>query len=203
MNRLAAVLAALVIWLPAEAGAQRPVTFGVVVDGPSFYHATFRPLLQNEITNLLGSEFDARFLEEKYIVADWTRAGIDDALQRLLDDPDVDMILTFGAIASQSAAEFGPLPKPVVAPFVLDAELQDLPLTGGASGIQNLTYVSYPTATQNDLEAFREVVAFEHLAVLMQRAYVDGIPSMRVGMEQALSQLDVEWTIIEVGPNID
>ena len=203
MNRLAILVAALAAGMPTSAAAQRQMTFGVVVDGPSFYNATFRPRLQSEITDLLGSEFDAQFPDSKYVVANWTRTGIDAALQRLLDDPEVDLVLTFGAIASQSAAEFGPLPKPVVAPFVLDGELQELPLSGGASGVRNLTYVNYPTATRTDLRAFGEVVKFEHLAVLMDRAYLEGIPTMRVGLEQALSELGVEWTIIEVGSSID
>ena len=55
---------------PVGAEAQRVVTFGAVIDGPSFYDASFRPLLQNEIRDLLGSEFDVRFPNEKEVVAD-------------------------------------------------------------------------------------------------------------------------------------
>ena len=116
------------------ASPRAAVRFGVVVDGPSFYNDTFRPRLQNEILDLLGTEFDARFPDDKYAVADWSRDGISAAMQRLLDDPEVDMVLTFGAIASQLAAEYGPLPKPVVAPFVLDADVQELPLAGHRVG---------------------------------------------------------------------
>ncbi len=205
MSRSLTVITGLFLgwFFPVSAEAQRVVTFGVVIDGHSFYNASFRPLLQNEIRDLLSSEFDVRFPNEKEVVADWTRPAIETALQRLLDDPDVDLILTFGAIASQVAAEFGPLRKPVVAPFVLDAELQGLPLANGASGIQNLTYVAYPTATLNDLRAFREVVSFDRLAVLVERAYLRAVPSMRSGTEQALAELGINGTIIDVGPSID
>jgi outer membrane protein TolC len=205
MSRSLTVIAALLIGslLPIRAAAQRVVTFGVVIDGPSFYNTSFRTLLQNEIRDLLGSEFDVRFPDGKEVVADWTRPGTEAAMQRLLDDQDVDLILTFGAIASQVAAEFGPLPKPVVAPFVLDADLQGLPMVNGASGVRNLTYVAYPTATLNDLEAFREVVPFSRLAVLVERAYLRAVPSMRTGTEQALAALGINGTIIAVGPSID
>ena len=205
MARSLSVIAVLLLGslVPVRAVAQRVVTFGVVIDGHSFYNASFRPLLQNGIRDLLGGEFDARFPNEKEIVADWTRPAIETALQRLLDDPDVDLILTFGAIASQVAAEFGSLSKPVVAPFVLDAELQGLPMVNGASGVQNFTYVAYPTATVNDLQAFREVVPFGRLAVLVERAYLRAIPSMRSSTEQALAALGINGTIIGVGPSID
>ncbi|MEE8360774.1 MAG: hypothetical protein V3R71_01400, partial [Gemmatimonadales bacterium] len=205
MARSLSVIAVLLLGslVPVRAVAQRVVTFGVVIDGHSFYNASFRPLLQNDIRDLLGGEFDVRFPNEKEIVADWTRPAIETALQRLLDDPDVDLILTFGAIASQVAAEFGSLSKPVVAPFVLDAELQGLPMVNGASGVQNFTYVAYPTATVNDLQAFREVVSFRHLAVLVERAYLRAIPSMRSSTEQALAALGINGTIIDVGPSID
>ncbi len=205
MSRSLIVIAALLPgwFFPVSAEAQRVVTFGVVVDGPSFYRASFRPLLQNEIRDLLGSEFDARFPDDKELVADWTRRGVETALQRLMDDPDVDLILTFGVIASQVAVEFGPLPKPVVAPFVLDAELQGLPMVDGASGVQNLTYVGFPTATRSDLEAFREVVPFDHLAVLIERAYLRAVPSMRSAVERAMTELGINGTIIDVGPSID
>lgn len=205
MSRFFAVMAAMSFGtlLPINAEAQRVVTFGMVIDGPSSYNSSFRPLLQNQIRDLLGSEFDARFPDDKQVVADWTRSGIDTALQRLLDDPEVDLVLTVGAIASQVAAEFGPLPKPVVAPFVLDAEFQGLPMVNGASGVRNLTYVGYPTATLNDLEAFREVVPFDHLAILVERAYLRAVPGMRRGTEQALAQLGIRGTIVDVGPSID
>jgi outer membrane protein TolC len=189
--------------LPICAEAQRAVTFGIVIDGPSSYNDSFRTLLQNEIRDLLGSEFDVRFPDGKEVVGDWTRPVIEASMRRLLDDPDVDLILTFGVIASQVAAEFGPLPKPVVAPFVLDAELQDLPMVNGASGVQNLTYVAYPTAMLNDLEAFREVVPFSRLAVLVERAYLRAVPALRSGTEQALAALGINGTIIPVGPSID
>ncbi len=205
MSQSLMVIAALLIGslLPIPAAAQRVVTFGVVIDGHSFYNASFLTLLQHEIGDLLGSEFDVRFPDGKEIVADWTRPAIETALQRLLDDPDVGLILTFGVIASQVAAEFGPLPKPVVAPLVLDAELQGLPMVNGASGVQNLTYVAYPTATLNDLQSFREVVSFDRLAVLVERAYLRAVPSMRRGTEQALAALGINGTIIDVGPSID
>ncbi len=49
------------------------------------------------------------------------------------------------ALASQHAAELDSLEKPVVAPFVLDTDLQSLPREEGASGVANLNYVILPS----------------------------------------------------------
>jgi outer membrane protein TolC len=201
--RLFLATALLLLWPLDALHAQRVVTFGIVVDGPSFHNATFQPRLVDEITNLLGAEFDARFPEDRSLVADWTRSGIERSLERLLSDPEVDIVLTFGAIASQVAAEYGPLPKPVVAPFVLDADLQGLPREDGSSGVANLTYVAYPTATRNDLDAFREVVRYTNLAVLVERAYLEAVPGLRAGIEDAIRSQGVRGRIVEVGTTID
>jgi hypothetical protein len=78
-----------------------------------------------------------------------------------------------GAIASHvCAAELagpGQLPKPVIAPFVIDTELQGVPLAGSVSGVPNLSYVTFPSDVRADLREFRQTVAFQKVALLVNR----------------------------------
>ena len=63
MSRSLIVIAALLLGSPLTIGveAQSVVTFGVVIDGPSSYNTSFRTMLQNEIRDLLGGEFEILF----------------------------------------------------------------------------------------------------------------------------------------------
>ena len=49
------------------------------------------------------------------------------------------------------------LPKPVVAPFVIDRMLQDLPFQKGKSGIRNLNYLVSSHTFEQDIHSFKEV----------------------------------------------
>ena len=127
-----------------QARADLPVVnIGVVIDGPWERNDEIRELFQKEILELTRGEFDVRFPETMLLEAAWTAAGVQEAIDRLLTDPEVDLILALGVIASDNVCRRGALPKPVIAPFVIDRELQDILLKDGASGIPNLNYVSF------------------------------------------------------------
>ncbi len=60
--------------------------------------------------------------------------GAEAALDRALADREVDVVLTLGILTSQQAARRKSLPKPVIAPLVIDPVLQGFPLMEGRSG---------------------------------------------------------------------
>ncbi len=189
--------------LVAQRPSARPVTIGVLVDGPSERNAGFRALFHQEITSLLRGEFAPAFPAEKELVADWTRAGVARGLDQLLADPAVDLIITMGVIASHEAARRDLLAKPVVAPFVLDAHLQDLPRQNGTSGVSNLTYVMIPTHFDRDIEAFNDVVRFDTVAVLCNQPYLEAIPTLQQMIDQVLRARGVTGLVIGVGQSVD
>ncbi len=184
--------------LVAQQGALPLVRFGIVIDGPSERNPFFRDLFQGQVTGLLAGRYDVRFPTDKERTADWSRAGVEAELDRLLADPDVDMLLTLGVIASEAAARRGALAKPVVAPFVIDADLQDFPKRQGASGVRNLSYIGIPSTFARDVEALREVAPFENLAILVNRPYLDALTSLGPAIETGVRQLGLAATIVPV-----
>lgn len=183
----------------AQEGTQRPVVnIGVVMDGPSAMSARVQTLLRDEIRELTQREFEVRWPEQHQIVADWSLTGVRDAVEQLLADDTVDLVITLGLLSSQYAATRGDLPRPVIAPVVADAVLQGLPQASGKSGVPNLNYLAIPSTFTRDLHAFQEMVGFDRVAVLTGVPLTDAISDMESRMRQAAAEIGVAVQVIRV-----
>ena len=137
-----------------------PCAVGVVFDGPWERNEELRTGFEEEIAALAAPRFTVVFPAAAQRVADWTLEGSRAAVEALLADPDVDIVLTCGPVASSHAINRGGLPKPVVAAFVLDPEAQGFPLETTAagervSGVPNLAYITFTGAGQTRSGACR------------------------------------------------
>ena len=118
----------------ASSVAQQPVVrVGVVIDGPWERNDEIERLFQRELLELTRGEFDVRFPAEARVVGDWTVDAVDLALERALADPEIDLVIAMGVIASDRAVRLSDIPKPVIAPFIIDAEIQGTPRDDRAS----------------------------------------------------------------------
>jgi outer membrane protein TolC len=206
-DRVVAVLGSifppLLFALSIEAAQTPVVRIGVVIDGPWERNQEVFGLFQAEIQALAGVEFDVRFPDEKTIVGNWTPAGSSEALDSLLVDREVDLVMAMGVMASDSACRRGDLPKPVVAPFVIDAEVQGLPQVDGASGVRNLNYLSSTITLRRDLEVFREILPFRHLAVLSTFGLRNMVPELRQAVQQVADELEIELHVVDVKETVE
>lgn len=182
---------------------QKVVRVGVVVDGPWERNAEIQAMTEREILTLTEGEFDVRFPAAKRIVCDWTMAGAHAAVDRLLNDPDVDILLTMGVLASHAACRQPELPKPVIAPFVIDAALQGLPEKDGASGVKNLNYLSLPARVLSDVKIFREIVPFRKLTFLINKEIWNTIPQLTPRLHAVLQGMGVEGAVVPVEGSMD
>ena len=137
--RVARLVAAIVL-LASAAGPARaqmscdPCAVGVVFDGPWERNDELRAGFEEEIAALAAPRFTVVFPAGARRLADWTLAGARAAVEALLADPDIDIVLTYGPVSSSHAINRGGLPKPVVAAFVLDPEAQGFPLETTTAG---------------------------------------------------------------------
>lgn len=183
---------------PAPPDPAPVVRLGVVTDGEAPRTEPIAERFRREIHALLEGEFT---VEETFLAADWTATGVRSALDRMLADPAVDVVLAAGVLASDEACRRTGLPKPVIAPFVLDAAIQGCPLKQGASGEANLVYVTYPPSFVSDLKVFRSIVPFERLAVVTPSTGADATDVVPGRLEAAGRELDV--TVITVRAGVD
>ncbi len=181
------------MWIPAASSASKLpiVRIGIVRDGPTGRLPDITPLVKEELLKLTSGEFDVRFPEAKSIEGNWEKGEIERSVDKLLADPEVDMLITLGYLATNYVCHKGKLPKPVVAALVADARLQNLPLKEGASGVKNLSYIDSFVSFERDIKVFREMVPFRKLVVLANRNTLEAIP----WLEKKLRQIAYEYTI--------
>lgn len=188
---------------------------GIVGDGPQPRPTVPLDLLQNEIADLVRGEFDVTLPESKRLDGNWTLEGVRGAIRRQLEDPDVDIIITTGVVASNEAARMQSLNKPVIAAVVADAQLQAFPVARAGnrvvSGKPNFVYlarvrlegegdVTFGTTNIDEaIDTFFNAVRFEHLAVLADQLTLDSIPVLEQRKApEVSSRLGASVTVIPV-----
>ncbi len=172
--RCVALAMGVALLAPADGIGQMacdPCTIGVVLDGPLERNDEVRGIFEREILDLVGSEFNVAFPDAKRRVADWSLTGVATAVDALLADPEVHLVLTVGPVASTYAGRFSELPKPLVATFVIDPEVQGIPTATSAggdrvSGVPNLSYITFPSNLEENVRRLREVAPFRHMTFL-------------------------------------
>jgi len=176
MNKLKFLLVLLLVLSPAILWAgPKQVRIGVVMDGPGVAYQEMLAEIKKEIQVLLEEEFEPVFPEKAQKVANWSVGEISAALDQVLADPGVDLVLAVGCLASDMACRREDLPKPVIAPFILDSEIQQVPFKEGKSGKKNLNYLATPWRLERDLKAFREIYPFKKLAFIVNCDLVDQV----------------------------
>ena len=176
---------------------------GIVFDGPWENNDKVLNLFVNEINVLTKSDFNVLFPGNKKIEADWSLANIKKSVDRLLADPEVDLILTMGVISSDYVCHKPDLSKPVIAPFVLDPENQKISLINMTSGVKNLSYV---TRFMNQIilvKKFHEIVPFNRLTVLCSKPVYENVSNIEKSMIEGLQKKNIEPVIIKVGESVD
>lgn len=178
------------------AAAADPIRIATVVDGPWERNAEILDLFRSEIRKLTESEFDVVFPDDLASAGDWTLEGVRAALERTLEDPRTDIVLAMGVLAGDIVSKRGGTRVPVIAPFVIDRELQQLPFDDGASGVTNLSYLDGPDPLAQDLQAFLEVASFERFAFLTAPAFVAAVPALATSLDRAASANGVSVAVV-------
>ena len=190
----------LIVAAPAAIASE---VVAILTDGPGARPMMSQQALESEIISLTSGEFEVSFPVDKQLSGNWTAQGISAALDKLLSDRDVDIVLCLGVLASQEAARRSDLPKPVLATQVIDPRLQGYPLLNGASGRKNFAYISNVRSIDDDLALFKEAVRFEHVAVLVDRGILAGFPDLsRDKGAQLASALGIRLTPVSVGETL-
>lgn len=201
-SRISMAVAAFALLAAAPLSAE-PVRIGVVADGPWSRNEEILEIFESEITALTSGEFDVAYPEAIQRTGDWTAAAARANIEALLADPDCDIVIAMGVLASSQASKLGRYPKPVLAPFIVDPDLQGIHVEEGVSGVENFAWITSPFSLERDLSVFYQVHRFRHLALFSTRALLDGIPELTASLSRAAAPLGVQVTYIPVGDDPD
>ena len=142
--------------------------------------------LKREISALLGREFTVKFDERYRYGANSEFEKIKELSDKALADKDIDLIIAMGVVNANYLAH-RPLNKPVVAPYIIDPELQGLKMVDGRSGIKNFTYITDDARPSQFIGAFQKITPFSNVAVLADDSVVRSIGDW----ESILSQFEL------------
>jgi len=197
-------------------GQTTSVRIGTVLDGPISPDAEMSIDVQREIVSLLSGRFAVEFPQDKQIVGDWTPNRVRMAVDSLLADPEVDVVLVFGVFGPAYVARRGELSKPVLAAVILDPEVQGVPIEireqpipgregrerVRVSGVPNLSYLAYNRDLLRQVQTFREIAFFSRVTILTLQPLDEEIGELRSNLIRKFETLDVEVTVVPVGESV-
>ena len=197
-------------------GQTTSVRIGTVLDGPISPDAEMRVDVQREIVSLLSGRFAVEFPQDKQIVGDWTPNRVRMAVDSLLADPEVDVVLVLGVFGPAYVARRGELSKPVLAAVILDPEVQGVPIEireqpipgregrerVRVSGVPNLSYLAYNRDLLRQVQTFREIAFFSRVTILTLQPLDEEIGELRSNLIRKFETLDVEVTVVPVGESV-
>ncbi len=189
------------MWIPdARSASKLPIVrIGIVQRRSSRSFTGHHPPGQggNPQTHLKGNSMSV-FRRPSQFMVTGRMPKSKSAVDTLLADPKVDLVITLGYLATNYVCQKGKLPKPVVAAIVVDAKLQNLPLKDGASGVKNLSYIDPFISFERDIRVFREMVPFRSLVVLTSRDAVESIPWLEKYFRRIAQEYTIDINIVPV-----
>lgn len=204
MNRITVALAALFMFsAPVAQAAQQDtlpvVTIGVVTDGPSPRFADVLDTLKTEIERLLARDMQVRFPPDKELQPGAQLGALEAALDQLIQDPEVDLVVTLGPVISHLAARRAELAKPVVASLIYNPTVQGLPLSDSATtGVPNLNYVAVELQARS-IAAMREIAPVARFAYMVPAGLDQALPNLETALEAYPELEGLELDVVPVG----
>lgn len=146
--------------------AKSIIRIGTVTDGVNLDWKAQRETFVSEISKVAEGEFILQFPKNKQFSGNFSIDTTNKQIDSLENDPDVDMVLLIGGIASQLALTKNIVRKPTFAPFIYNVTLSGLTRSGDSSHITNLNYLTDESTLEDEIQTFQQIVSFHHLVIL-------------------------------------
>lgn len=177
----------------------QPVRVGIVTDASGNEFELLVQQVKTEIEVLANAGDGAVFKE---LSANWQSEKIRGNLQAVLDDPEVDIVVTLGFLSSEAASLLSRYPKPVIAATLLDQEFQNLPVrTDWSSGVHNFSWIESLIRLKKDLHSFSRLFEFSNLAVIIPRELYSEFPALTTYLKDSEYEFDITFLPVEKNEN--
>lgn len=140
---IGALVAISVVFSAGSARAGRNVDVAFILDAPLELVAVDK-MIRDELSVLLANDYAVRFPESGRFVVNGDRAAAKSAVDKVMADASIEVVVGLGSISAMELSSRGPLPKPSFGALTFDPQLLGLPRVGEASGVRNLNYVTSP-----------------------------------------------------------
>ncbi len=161
----------------AAAACKRTIKIGILLDGSTPGDKALSATFKQEIASMLGPDVCATFPSQWELDGKDSREGVREALSKLLRKGGPDVVLALGVISSLEVLRRGPLPKPVIAPLVPRFAIKGSK-GSNTSNVKNLIYIDSIYYLDKDIEIFKKVVHFHHVAIVLDKRELYSIPDV-------------------------
>ena len=185
--------------LPCFSFAAAPVPayeIGIVTDGSSKEDLRILALFQKELQQMADGEYTIKFPDTALLHGDGNREGIERAIRTLYQNPEVDLIIALGNIASYIVYHGDNPPKPVVAPYVLDGMIREHLTPDAKMTHSNLAPIDTLFSLDKDLLAFQKIVPAQNLAIIVDSRLTRSIPEFKLFSKYLAGEHSIKASIV-------
>lgn len=195
MSKLRSIFLLVFLWPVMSVGQSTPLRVGIITDCSNPTLAETTQSIISETQRLLHE--NVQIGHAVITVPTCTRAAAESAINAMLRDRSIDLIVGHGVLVSDVLAKSGPYDKPVLASLLINPKAQNIAITQDrTTGIRNLSAIVLPYSPERDLEMFYRMLEFQKLAIVMDEYTLSAIPELNKYLVDAAESLGVSYTII-------
>lgn len=163
---------------------------------------------QKEIANYeqrVKEEIETVMLNRKSVVftssyCNCGAAQVSTLLNAAFSNPEIDIVLAIGPLASAVLSKQNSFPKPALASMVIDQKAQQVAITAaGTSGIPNFTYIQSPFSFEKDLALLHQVFPFKKLGIIVPSNVGNLLPGMNAVFNGIVGKMDASMVVLNNG----
>lgn len=179
---------------------EKTVNIGFIYDGPGLQNYPYFRVLKEEIADILSDDFQVTFTDFE---GNWTSESIQIAVDKALDDPNLDAIVPVGLLSSQEVMFAGDFEKPIAIPYVMSQEVQKMLEIDRSKLPKNLIIILGKKTLKDDLHTLHQVRPFKKIAIVGDDSILgDDFKFLRNGFANAFAGQDVDIHFIPVKSDV-
>ncbi len=187
-----------------QAFAKKTVRVGLLMDDRSPKKIAFIGRLQKELKNILGSEVNVLFPEDKQLTSKWSVKIARQGYYNLVEDKKIDIVLITGILSCFALKDLKEFSKPVIAVGIIAPKLQGvIPTPLNTSGIKNLTYIMFNRSIERNLNLFHKVYPFKKVGIAGSSELLRLYSRSSKSIPSIVKKLNADFVLLPVSQSID
>jgi outer membrane protein len=199
---LTAILSLAIIGTSLPCKAATPKRIGILVDGPYWHNTPIVDQIKIELKKLINEEYEIVFPPKYQFNAQYDLKTIRSYANKLVQNKELDAILSVGMISSFLFSEMKPLPIPVVAmDYILPAGLGMLAPKTFKPINPNWTTSFDPAYVDQTLKIFPKLIKTNRFVVFCPDVMCGLIPKVPKLIESFVGNPDIEVQVEVISPD--
>lgn len=196
------VLFLIAVMCCAAGVSARTLNMGVICDGRSEGTSELLSVIGDEVKKLIPEADSVVFAETLIKDGRWELSQINAGIEELMKNSGVDTILAIGPVSSHLIAVGKNISKPVIAAHIINASMQGISKTDGASAVENLCYIDLGIDIGRHIDRFQEIKAFSKMSLIVSPYMLKGIPPLTEYLSGQAKNRNVTLTTVAATENL-